>query len=197
MIAPQRARANQNRKTSQEDESEESKPEESKPEESEDEDEGEGEGEGEGEDGADGKSEDEDEGEGDGKGEAESDEAEDKDETPKSSADSDSDDAVGAVSGSEDAPMTPPVPVKKHKPAKPRHEDEYIADLAPEFDSDTFSRMQAKFPLTLYIRRLDTGTNSVPTIEGERNPRMVTSGARIVARRLAAGNDYSGCPHFL
>jgi hypothetical protein len=80
----------------------------------------------------------------------------------------------------------PIAPVRKPR-KKEEHPDLYTADLTPEFDSEIFQKLNARYPIPIYIRRLDEGTNNVRTIDGERNPRMVMSGASIVARKLAIG----------
>jgi hypothetical protein len=76
------------------------------------------------------------------------------------------------------APSKPPK-VKKSQP------DEYTANLTPDCDKSTYNDMQAKYPMKLFIRRLDMASNRVRLSMGRKAPLPVVSGQRILARKLA------------
>ena len=82
------------------------------------------------------------------------------------------------------APIAPVQVPKKYRPAKPRDINEYQGELAPEFDKYSFNRMQERCPQVMYIRRLDTGVNSVRLTLGKKEMRPSLTGSKINLRKL-------------
>lgn len=131
------------------------------------------------EDGEDSKSGDSDEDE---DADGESDGAEQSDEDGEADEVNDAD---NSEDGSYDYDIVPAESQSVTKPRKDSDPDLYTADLTPLMDKKQFDSMTSRYPMKIYIRRLDMGINRVKLPMGRRSPLPVTSGRKILARRLA------------
>jgi hypothetical protein len=84
----------------------------------------------------------------------------------------------------DDSDMAAAVPPRTVKPRESSDPDLYQADLTPACDAENYNKMDAKYPLKLYIRRLDMSINRVKLSMGRKAPLPVTSGRKILARKL-------------
>lgn len=99
--------------------------------------------------------------------------------------------------GEESKPAPKPVEVipAKFKPKTPKpHKDEYTDSLVASFDANNslIKDSACKWPITVYIRRLDMETNRVKLSFGKRREAPTKRGRKIRGSRLAAASFQPG-----